>query len=334
MGDSRQRFATLDAMRGVAAIGVMLWHTPGNQGLPGGYLMVDLFFAISGFVMALNYEDRLRRGMPVRHFLALRVARLWPMIVIGTLPCVLLLNAWIGMAFLLPEIRTPSLYPSNPAYWSLLMEACAYVAFALSAPRLSASGVAVVALISGLALSMAVVGHPLLFEFGSFWHTVPHGLARVAFSFSIGVLVYRIRAAQGLPWVESGRAWILPAALLPIMMLVPAHGQLQGLLVILVALPLLLWLATKWDVPHLRFATGLSALSYPLYCLHMPGLWIGDRLGMPTVATWVGLIGFSLALDRWADRPMRRKLRAAVERRWQFTPVPASPHFGSPAQNS
>ncbi|TIV67689.1 MAG: acyltransferase, partial [Mesorhizobium sp.] len=56
-----RRYVTLDLLRGIAAIGVMLFHNCVGV-VQSGYLAVDLFFVLSGFVIALSYEDKLRGG--------------------------------------------------------------------------------------------------------------------------------------------------------------------------------------------------------------------------------------------------------------------------------
>lgn len=58
----KYRFDTLDAMRGVAALIVVVHHAHslwGRQLVPAGYLAVDLFFVLSGFVIANAYERKL-----------------------------------------------------------------------------------------------------------------------------------------------------------------------------------------------------------------------------------------------------------------------------------
>ena len=81
--DGNARFSTLDGLRGVAAIMVLLYHC--DQMAPRGYLGVDLFFTLSGFVIARAYGDRLASGMPVGRFVALRLVRLYPMYFVGGL---------------------------------------------------------------------------------------------------------------------------------------------------------------------------------------------------------------------------------------------------------
>ncbi|HKB95401.1 MAG TPA: acyltransferase family protein, partial [Rhizomicrobium sp.] len=63
---SGQRFASLDGLRGVCALTVLLFHADDlfHRGpiFQHGYLAVDMFFLLSGFVIALAHEDRLRAG--------------------------------------------------------------------------------------------------------------------------------------------------------------------------------------------------------------------------------------------------------------------------------
>lgn len=86
----KAHFEVLDGLRGSAALLVVLFHI---QGMPVGFegskvllhhapLAVDFFFALSGFVIGYAYDDRWG-GMSVRHFLALRLIRLHPLVVLG-----------------------------------------------------------------------------------------------------------------------------------------------------------------------------------------------------------------------------------------------------------
>ena len=79
------RFTALDSLRGIAALGVLLHHMPATNGLAklplagAGSLFVDLFFVISGFVIAASYGDRLADGFSVRRFAVLRLGRVVPL---------------------------------------------------------------------------------------------------------------------------------------------------------------------------------------------------------------------------------------------------------------
>ena len=81
-------FHTLDALRGIAAIGVLVFHmgpifTP--IAAPGGYLAVDLFFMMSGVVLSHAYEARFRAGMGTLDFMRARLIRLYPLYLAGAL---------------------------------------------------------------------------------------------------------------------------------------------------------------------------------------------------------------------------------------------------------
>jgi peptidoglycan/LPS O-acetylase OafA/YrhL len=82
------RFLFLDALRGIAALLIVLYHAPKYLGraLPhySAFLAVDLFFVLSGFVIAFSYENRLLRGLSFRSFVAARLVRLYPVYLLGT----------------------------------------------------------------------------------------------------------------------------------------------------------------------------------------------------------------------------------------------------------
>ena len=79
----RVRFEALDSLRGIAALGVAWGHFYGPP-IAGGtrqfafYLLVDLFFVLSGFVLAHRYLDEmLDRRVTLKEFAVHRFARLW-----------------------------------------------------------------------------------------------------------------------------------------------------------------------------------------------------------------------------------------------------------------
>ena len=86
--DSKPHYLLLDGLRGVAALIVILYHvfecfdwTP----LPHGYLAVDFFFVLSGFVIGYAYDSRWKEGLTVGHFFKRRLIRLHPMVIIGAI---------------------------------------------------------------------------------------------------------------------------------------------------------------------------------------------------------------------------------------------------------
>jgi len=106
--DSKRHYEILDGLRGVAAIMVLLFHifetfTMGEhlhqRYVNHGYLAVDFFYVLSGFVIGYAYDDRWGR-MTLGNFFKRRVIRLHPMIilgmVIGALGCCRHYHPWIS----------------------------------------------------------------------------------------------------------------------------------------------------------------------------------------------------------------------------------------------
>src|SRR5689334_10389454 len=79
------RYDALDGLRGVAAIAVMIMHLTQASLFKNAYVAVDLFFMLSGFVIAHSYGTRLLRGMTAREYVKRRVIRLYPMLLISLL---------------------------------------------------------------------------------------------------------------------------------------------------------------------------------------------------------------------------------------------------------
>ena len=303
------RYATLDAMRGIAAIAVMMWHTPaGARLVPSGHLAVDFFFALSGFVIAMAYQDRMRAGLSPSVFLRLRIARLWPMLALAALPSILA-GGWAGSLVLIPDIRSTSLFPLLPTYWSLLFEMAAYVAFALGLYRLSTRILCLLLLGSGVVyVGTALSSDILMHEYGAFWFSIPHGLVRLAFPFLFGMILFRVTRGEAAVRTTP-LAWLAPLAMLALMVFVPGDDNRLAILAILLGMPAIVWLAVRWDLSHHRIAGWLSDLSYPLYCIHVTGLLVLERNGVPAPLAWLGLAALALYLDRIWDRPMRSWLR-------------------------
>ena len=72
----------IDGLRAVAVIAVMLYHL-GFTWIPGGFLGVDLFFVISGYVITRLLLDSIQRsgGLDLRAFYIARIRRLLPPLV-------------------------------------------------------------------------------------------------------------------------------------------------------------------------------------------------------------------------------------------------------------
>jgi len=115
----KNHYVVLDGLRGVAALTVVVFHLcetyslgdPFAQVINHGYLAVDFFFLLSGFVIAYAYDDRWD-SMSIWDFYKRRLIRLQPMVIMGSIVGALLFYFQAGPEF--PAIA------STPA-WKLLL---------------------------------------------------------------------------------------------------------------------------------------------------------------------------------------------------------------------
>ena len=169
--NTKPRYEILDGLRGVAAMIVVAFHlfetySPGVTGqiLNHGYLAVDFFFVLSGFVIGYAYDDRWSKGMGTWTFFKRRLIRLHPLLIMGTLvgaalffltgdhpdfPLVNNTEWWqvlLVMAFCFTLLPLPSTMdirgwaetnPLNGAIWSLQWEYIANILYAFVLRRLS-----------------------------------------------------------------------------------------------------------------------------------------------------------------------------------------------------
>ncbi|RZK17378.1 MAG: acyltransferase, partial [Pedobacter sp.] len=86
---TKQHFTILDGLRGVAALAIVAFHFMevvfefSKNILGHGFLAVDFFFCLSGFVIAYAYDDRLGK-MGIMEFFKSRVIRLHPLVIFGS----------------------------------------------------------------------------------------------------------------------------------------------------------------------------------------------------------------------------------------------------------
>jgi peptidoglycan/LPS O-acetylase OafA/YrhL len=145
----------MNGLRGIAALLVVIWHGGSDRfGIlwpPAAYLAVDLFFVLSGFVIAHSYRGRFATGMTVRQFFIVRMVRFYPLYILGTaISCVSLIGTLLhhgsetrvseisSLPFAIAMLPTPSsdlssiLYPLNAPAWSLFMEIIINLTYAVS----------------------------------------------------------------------------------------------------------------------------------------------------------------------------------------------------------
>lgn len=318
------RFATLDGLRGIAALLVMFYHagTWSPVRMPGGYLAVDLFFALSGFVIALAYETRLRSGLSLREFAVNRLVRIYPMFLVGAVTGAMLLPAHIGILVMLPDFESPRLlFPANPPMWSLLFELLINIAFALLALRIGLRGILAILFLSGGVLCHAAFNSNNALNIGAFWDTAVYGIARTVFSFTLGVALYRLRDRFKIARQRTWRAWLLFPLLIAALMFAPEDRAWWDVACVFLILPALLWLGTIWDLRKGKLAETLGDLSYPLYCIHAPLIWAGKHWQLHMGMLCLAMVAVAWALDRWVDRPVRARIMLKMKGRRRVEPA-------------
>jgi peptidoglycan/LPS O-acetylase OafA/YrhL len=306
------RFTTLDGLRGLAAILVMCFHAaPASPvRVAGGYLAVDIFFILSGFVLAMTYEPRLGSGLSASRFMVLRLTRLYPMYLVGTMFSLISGPALVTSMLMLPNLSfTGPLFPDNIPMWSLFYELLASAAFGLLALRCGTKGLMVTLAITGGLLLFQTLGLGKSMVRGPDWPDLAVGLTRTAFSFTLGVAIYRWRKRQGLVRKATWLSALPFIALLGTLIAAPADRQYWDIVCVFVILPCIAWLGTMWEMPIPKLGTALGDLSYPLYCIHAPIIW-GGLYGLPNMASLFAIvIALAWSLDRWVDQPVRQVLK-------------------------
>lgn len=222
--DQRPYFESLDLVRGLAALIVLIYHIDFMFGLRssllhGGYLAVDLFFVLSGFVLSLTYGPGVASGeLSVRRYMVARVARLFPLFLAttcigfvvmtaryrsnyGDFDTANLIKSALLNVFMVPSFVTlydlKVLFPFNPATWSIFFEMIASILFFFFFGKANRTTLAIVATFAWLVLAATVTVFGTL-DVGYASDNFIAGFPRVIFSFTVGVLIERAYAKN--PW--------------------------------------------------------------------------------------------------------------------------------------
>lgn len=266
--ESKPRYEILDGLRGVAALLVVAYHLfeccfhdPTAQWLNHGYLAVDFFFALSGFVIGYAYDDRWGR-MSLWGFFKRRIVRLHPMVLFGcvwgaclfywgmspSFPFIqdtpwwqvvllMLLGCTMVPALLKWDIRGwTETYPLNGPQWSLMFEYIANILYALlfrHLPKAALACLVVLLAVNTLSLTQNWDWTGLLAERGANaftviggWNVTPTelyvGFTRLLYPFLAGLLLSRVKWLLAL---RGGFWWCSLVLLLLFAMPRPGGGE-------------------------------------------------------------------------------------------------------------
>ena len=312
--DTKPHYNILDGLRGIAALTVVCFHlfeafatSHLDQRINHGYLAVDFFFILSGFVVGYAYDDRWKK-MTVAEFLKRRFIRLHPMVVMGavigavmfyfqgcsvwdvsTVSISMLLVATLLNALLIPatpgsEIRgLGEMYPLNGPSWSLFFEYIGNILYAFVIRKLPTSALSVLVLLAGCGLAAFAVWGPLgdiCVGFAMDGVNMTGGSLRLLFAFSAGLLLSRVFK----PIHIKGAFWICSLAVVALLSVPRIGGSehlwMNGLydtVCAVVFFPLLVYLGASGkttDKITTRVCKFLGDISYPLYMVHYPFIYL------------------------------------------------------------
>ena len=311
--DTKPHYDLLDGLRGVAALMVIFYHvfeafatSPIDQRFNHGYLAVDFFFILSGFVIGYAYDDRWKT-MTTKDFIKRRLIRLHPMVVLGAVLgviafCIQGCEKWDGtqvsismvmLALLInlflipavpgsgPEIRgNGEMYPLNGPSWSLFFEYIGNIMYALFIRRMSTKALTALVVLAGIGLaSFAIFNFSGAGHLGVGWtmeeYNLIGGFLRVLFSFSIGLLMSRVFK----PIPVKGAFWICSLAIV-VLLSMPYVGNGEALwmngiydsVCAILIFPMLVYLGASGKTTDKHSARICK--SYPLYMVHYPLIYL------------------------------------------------------------
>ncbi len=319
--DTKPHYELLDGLRGVAALMVIWYHIyEGFAFASGGaietfnhgYLAVDFFFILSGFVIGYAYDDRWKKSLTIKEFFKRRLIRLHPMVVLGAVLgtisfCIQGSVQWDGThvatsmvmlsllcaMFFIPaipgvgyEVRgNGEMFPLNGPCWSLFFEYIGNILYAIFIRRLSNKALAVLVALLGVALvSFAAFNVSGYGNIGMGWTldgvNFLGGSLRMLFPFSMGMLLSR----NFKPVRVKGAFWICSAVLIALFAVPFVEGNqpvcLNGLyemFCVVIVFPVLVWLGASGnttDKNSTAVCKFLGDLSFPVYVIHYPIMYL------------------------------------------------------------
>ncbi len=342
------RLYSLDAARGLAALAVVVWHWQHMYWLDGhrqidrteqpfytvlspfyeaGYIGVDFFFVLSGFIFYWLYSEKITRGQSdATDFALLRFSRLYPLHIL-TLTIVVALQAMRPADFVYPASSNINFVMQlfliqswagiengatfNGPAWSVSVEIFLYVVFWTICRIKWGSSVATAVGFGVLGSAVAMVSPTI-------------GMAIAGFFFG-GVAFYawrrliRTEALWMIPAVLALFGWIAAVALAP---LLSEQTALLGRIVLFPTTVLAIALIeSRVSLPFEKLA-WLGDISYSSYLLHFPLQlvianlvllgWLSSDTAQGEVVFAVFfavLIALSLVSFRWFERPMQDAIR-------------------------
>lgn len=320
--DTKPHYEILDGLRGVAAILVLMYHvcegyafSSGSEMIDSinhGYLAVDFFFMLSGFVIGYAYDDRWGKTLTVGNYVKRRLIRLHPMVIMGTIIGLIfyllqgsvtwdgekvdiirvIVSLICGMLFI-PAIKggyyevrgNGEAFPLNGPSWSLFFEYIGNLFYALFLRRFPTWLVGALAGILGVGLCamtwLNLCGGDML---GVGWTMSDYGIftggLRMLFPFTVGLFISRLAH----PTPTKHTFWTCSLLLIAILLVpyIPSSGtiSLNGIfesIAVALIFPAVVWLGANGTVTG-KWSSGickfLGDISFPVYIIHYPMMYL------------------------------------------------------------
>ncbi|WP_158799389.1 acyltransferase [Pedobacter sp. L105] len=341
----KQHFEILDGLRGIAALTVVTFHfmewaygDDGRNFIGHGFLAVDFFFCLSGFVIGYAYDNRMAKMGTFQFFIA-RIIRLQPLVIAGSVLGLLaflfdpfgghpelystgkIILTFFCSILLIPlpamEDRGFNLFSFNAPAWSLFWEYIANIVYGFVLYRVNRVFLLLLTIIAAVAISFVAyrAGNLLGGWSGpTFWE----GCARISYSFLAGLLIYRYN------WIIKNKLGFFSLAVLLFLTFImpfPKWSWFSELLVVLFYFPLLVALGAGATLtPALKKLCVFSGnISYPLYMTHYAVLWMfgnyytshkpgAMQLALIIIPSLILLVGFAYLVMVIYDIPVRKYL--------------------------
>lgn len=342
---TKKHFNVLDGLRGVAAVAIVCFHFMeivypdySKNFIGHGFLAVDFFFCLSGFVIAYAYDDRME-DMGMLEFFKSRIIRLHPLVVLGSVLGLLaflfdpfsdaasgysigkLFLIFVSSALLIPlpimEDRFFNLFGLNAPAWSLFWEYVANIFYAFILCRLHKKLLIIAVLVATALLIMVAYRSSSLvggWSGSTFWD----GGARVFYSFLAGLVIYRFNLI-----IKNKLGFIGLSILLLLALLAPysQNSWITELGIVLIYFPLIVSLGagTLAGQGAGKICKFSGDISYPLYMTHYVAIWIfgnyyntykpeGIQLNVVVIGGMICLVAFAYITMILFDIPLRKYL--------------------------
>lgn len=335
----------LDGLRGVAAICILAFHFLEyiytdftKDPLAHGYLAVDFFFALSGFVIGYAYDHRIKT-IGLKAFFRNRLIRLQPMVIWGAVVGLLayifnpfadnvadagwsnIIISFIATMLLIPMPVLPNtvdnVFPLNAPTWSLSTEYLANIFYAFVLSRISKKNLLLFCFMAaGWLIYIAQQRGWLIMGWNKEFYF--DGWARTAFSFTTGLVIFRFNLI-----IKNKINALLLLVLLVAVFFIPHadNDWIRELVIVMLLFPCIISLAADASVHGYakKLCIFLGRISYPLYMTHYFAITLfgsyylkhtpsGSALWLLIIVLAVLIFAFAYLVMRFYDEPVRKYL--------------------------